>query len=496
VSDEAQGSTSIRGGVAWSLISFVGTKAMTFLAMLVLARLLVPSEFGVLAAVLAFITLLELVSDLGMKATVIYESETGITERVQTAFTLNLVFTLVLTVVAVALAPLIADFFGVGSETWLFRIAALDLLLMGLGNIHDGLLLRDMEFKRRIIPQLSANVVRGLASIALAVAGLGAEALVYGFIAGTAVWTVTLWIVKPFRPTLGIERGAVRSIATYGGWASVLQMLAALGQRTDVAVIGAMLGPRALGLYTVAQRVPELIVGNVTWNLSIVAFPALSQRRDRRDGSFTDTTLNLIRYSSLFGMTIGALLAVVATPLVVVLFSEKWAEGGEIMQALAIMYGLVCIVFPLGDTFKALGRQPIMAAVNAIALPVGIVAMVLAAPAGVVAVAWSRVGVTVALGVVWIGLITRALDIPLGSVGRMLRGGVAGAAGVAIGGVAVRLAFPAASVGPLVAATAAACLTGALALKLFAPYEYGELRDIVVGRLPRRRRGPSPEPAA
>ena len=87
-------SSSLRGGVYWSLLSLIGGKALTFLATLILARLLAPSEFGVLAAVLAFILVLEVISDVGLKASVIYESERGITSRVQTAFTLNLIFTL------------------------------------------------------------------------------------------------------------------------------------------------------------------------------------------------------------------------------------------------------------------------------------------------------------------------------------------------------------------------------------------------------------------
>jgi lipopolysaccharide exporter len=473
------GASSLRSGIFWSLLTFVGARALTFLATLVLARLLAPSEFGVLAAVLAFITLLEVISDLGMKATVIYESERGFSDRVQTAFTLNAIFTVFLTLVAVLLAPLIADFFGAGDESFLFRLAALDLLLTGAGNIHDGLLLRDMQFRVRAVPQITGNATRGLASIGLALAGLGASALVIGFIAGTAVWTVTLWIVKPFRPNFTINRGAVRSIATYGGWASALTVIAAVGNRADVAVIGAVLGSRALGLYTIAQRLPELVVGNVTWNLSVVAFPALAQRRDRRDGSLTDTTLKLIRYSALFGMTMGAALAVLATPLVVVLFSETWVDAGAIMTPLAIMYGLVSIVFPLGDTFKALGRQPTMAAVNAVTIPVGIGVMLAVAPAGVVAVSWARLGVTVVQALVWFVLISRTLQLRLASILGELRPAVAAAGGVAVAGIAVRSAFPAAEIGPLLVAAGACLVGGGAGLRLFARSQYDEVMGLV-----------------
>ena len=485
------GGPSLRGGVAWSMTSFVGTKLLTFVSMLVLARLLAPADFGVLAAVLAFVTLLELMSDLGMKATVIYESERGYSDRVHTAFTLNLLTTAVLTVGAVAAAPLVARLFHAESQTGLFALAAADVALMGLGNIHDALLLRDMRFRRRIVAQLTASAVRAAVTIGLAVAGAGATALVIGFLAGTAASTIVLWLVEPYRPRLLIRRDAVRDVATYGGWASALAFLAAVAQRTDVVVVGSLLGPRALGLYTVAQRVPELVIGSVTWNLSAVAFPALSQRRTRGDGDLTATTLLLVRYSALFGLATGAGLAVIASEAVVVLFSSRWAEAGAVMLPLSLMYGLVCLVFPLGDTFKALGRQSVMAAVNAVALPVSIGAMVLAAPAGVVGVAWARVVTTVVLGVVWIVLISRALGLGAGAVVGALRPGCAAAAGVACGASAALHSVPAGPAIGLGAAVVAGALGGALLLRMLAHEQYQELHALVVGRLHPLRSAPT-----
>lgn len=476
--------TSVRRGIFWSLLAFVGTKTLTFLSLLVLARLLAPSQFGVLAAILAFITVLEVISDLGMKDTVIYESEEGISDRVHTAFTLNLIFTGVMTVTALALAPVIARYFGAEAHTTLFQIASLDVLLKGLGNIHDSLLLRDMEFHRRIISQLTANVARGVSMILLALAGHGAAALVIGFVIGTAAWTISLWIIKPYRPQLRIARSAVRAMTAYGGWASTLHILAAINTQADATVVGGVLGARVLGFYTIAQRLPELIIDNITWSLSSVAFPALAKRRDRGDGSLTTTTLVLIRYTALFGMATGTALAILAPPLIVVLFSEKWAEAGAIMQPLALMYGLVCIVHPLGDTFKALGRQRLMVAVNLIVIPVSITNMAIAAPAGIVTFAWARALMAVALTVVWIVLISRVLGLRLSTVARTLRPACAAAAGVALGGGGVRAAFPELSIGPLLLAASAAGVGGAVMLRVLAKEQYIELRDLARQQIP------------
>jgi O-antigen/teichoic acid export membrane protein len=172
----------------------------------------------------------------------------------------------VLTAVAVALAPLIARFFGAESHTILFRIAALDLLLTGLGNIHDAMLLRDMQLRLRMVPQLTGNLFRGVDDPD-GRRGFGATALVIGYVLGTGVWAVTLWIVKPFMPTFRIAHHAFRGVVTYGRWATVLALLAVFFQRVDTAVVGGTPGyARAGAVYRRAAH-SELIVGNVAWSL-------------------------------------------------------------------------------------------------------------------------------------------------------------------------------------------------------------------------------------
>ena len=184
-----------RSGIVWTTASFLAGRTSTLVATLVLARLLAPADFGVVAAIVVFLAFVELVSDLGMKATVVFEQETGVSERVQTAFTLNLVLAVGLTALAVALAPAVAAFFGVPDEAGLFRLASVNVLIAGLGNIQDSLLLRELEFRRRIVPELVRSVLRGGVAIILALLGFGAESLVYGMLAGNAAWTMLLSLI-------------------------------------------------------------------------------------------------------------------------------------------------------------------------------------------------------------------------------------------------------------------------------------------------------------
>ncbi|MFL5909367.1 MAG: lipopolysaccharide biosynthesis protein [Gaiellaceae bacterium] len=481
--------SSLRKGIAWSTITFVIAKAVTFASMLVLARLLAPKEFGAVAAVTVFLAFVELASDLGMKATVQYEQEHGFSDRIQTAFTLNIVLVVILTGVGVLLAPLVAEFFNIPHQTYLFRLGILSLLFTGLGNIHDGLLLRDLSFNRRIVPELVRGVVRGGVAIVFAALGAGAVSIVVGMLAGSAAWTVVQWILTPFRPTFAFDRSIARTMIWYGLGASLLQVITVISQNTDTAAIGRILDKAALGLYTIGYRIPELLIANVGQEISIVAFPALSRKRAEDREGLAPATLSLVRYQALYAIPVAAGLAVLAPPLIVVAFGEKWREAGGVMSAIAVMSGIAMVIYPLGDVFKALAKQRVLVALNCVQLPVLIGAMILAAPSGILAVAWVRAGGMALFAVLFLWQVKRVIvDMRYSELAIALWPAAVTGTGVAIGSGLARLALPGLSVGPLLVGMAAAALCGGIALRASAPDLYREVKERAAQiRLPRAR---------
>jgi O-antigen/teichoic acid export membrane protein len=479
--------------ILWSTASFVGGRALTFVSIVILARLLTPSEFGVVAAVSVFLAMLDVISDVGMKATVVYEQERGITERVHTAFTVNVAFATILAIGGVLLAPLIAQFFSIGHETGLFRLGSLNLLVVGLGNVHDALLLRELDFRRRIVPDLGRGIVRGAVSITLALSGMGAEALIIGMLAGSATWTVLQWIITPFRPSFTFDAAIARSMAAYGSGAAILSTVASVFQTVLLAVIGRALGAQALGLYTVARRVPELVVETVAFNVSWVAFPALARKRATDEEGLGGATLTVLRYQALYAGPAGAGLAVLASPLVVVLFSPKWHEAGPVLSAVAVLATVGSISFPLGDLLKAVGKQRFLIALNLIQMPIVAAGIALLAPYGIVAAAWLTVGSTVAFNAGVMVIVSRDLGVDFRSVLAGARPGIVAATGVAIGAGAVRLGWPQLTIGPLVAGMFAGTVGGLVFLRALAPGVLSEVASAVgmAGKLPGSRRAPA-----
>jgi O-antigen/teichoic acid export membrane protein/peptidoglycan/xylan/chitin deacetylase (PgdA/CDA1 family) len=477
---------AVRRGIVWSVAGFATSKALSFVSILVLARLLTPDEFGVVAAVAAFITLIELGSDLGMKPAVIYEQEAGISERIQTAFTMNLAAAVALAALGVLAAPLIAGFFGVPDETGLFRLGALNLLLTGLGNIHDGLLLRDMSFGRRIAPQVVRDVVRVVVSVALAFAGLGALALVIGFLAGTLAWTVMQWTLTPLRPRWRYDSAIARSMLAYGAPAALLAFVATIAARTELFAIGHLMGSHALGIYTIAYRLPEVLLASVAYTLGVVAFPALTRMRVEDPRKLESATLQLLRYQALYALPVAAAMAVLSVPIVELLFGAEWGEASGVLVPVAVAAAIMTIAYPLGDLLKAVGRQRLMVVFNLIEIPAVIAACVVAAPSGLVAVAWGMVGANALFTAMLCWGVMRELGLGIGTLLWICAPALVTAGGVLAGSGAVRILWPELSLPALLAATASGALGGVFALRTSAPRTY---RDVVRQARGLRRHG-------
>ena len=478
-----------RTGILWSISTFAAGRVLTLIATIVLARVLVPAEFGVVAAILAFVSLLELGTDFGMKATVVYEQDRIDTDRLHSAFTLNLIIAGGLCAAGIAAAPSIASLFGVPDQAGLFRLAMLSLVLTGLGNIPDAILLRDLALRSRVLPELTRNVASGAVSVILAVGGMGAASLVIGLLAGRAAWIMMLWIVTGYRPRLRIDRHIAWSMGSYGLGATVLSVIAVIATRADVVVVGTVIGPAALGIYTIAYRLPELAIRSVSWSFSRVAFPALSKMRALDRSQLADAATTLLRYQGLVTVPIAVMLAVLASPLVIVLFSSTWGEAGPVMSALAVVAAFDALAFPFGDALKSIRRQPTLIAINAVNIPLLIAVMIAVAPIGLVWVAWAIAAQAFAHLTMVTIVTTRALRIQPHRLVAALRPVLAASLGVLLGSGGIRLLWPDPTIEPLLAGLAAGSASGLAATRLFAPATFREL-TAVVGRALRRRGAP------
>jgi len=447
----------------WQGFAFGLNRLLVFVTTLVLARLLISKDFGVVAAGMTVVLFFEIALDLGVGAAVVYEQDKGITSHIQTAFTLNLTAAASLTVVGVLVVPWLADFFHLPGHEWLFRALFLYLLIRGAGQVQDSVLRRDLRFGRRMWLDVTRGVIRAVVSIVLAGAGAGAWAMVVGLLTSELAATVLAWVLVPFRPTFRIEGGASRVLLRFGLVVLALKVVDAINLDADYLIVGNRLGAGALGYYTIGYRLPELLLLNVFWIVSSVAFPAYSKVRVSGSHSFSRAMLHTLQVLSLYAFPVGVGLALTARDLVVVLFGTRWLPAVGPMQMVALAAAFGSVGYASGDIYAARGRPGTLLKINAPVAVAMVTAMYVLAPRGITAVAAVHLAGSVGYALVRLHLANQLVGTTMRQTLIALRPALSAAAGLAGFALPLRLTL---STGPASLALLIAAGTGGALLGL------------------------------
>jgi PST family polysaccharide transporter len=384
----------------WAAVSFAGNRVLVFFSTLVLARLLAPDAFGVMAAAMTLILYIEVALDLGVTSALIYEQEDGVSARVHTAFTLNLIVSVILSATGFVAAPAIAAFFRVPDQEAVFRALAGAILLQGAGQVSRAILKRDLRFKALTVVDLVRGGSRAAVAIGLALLGNDVWALVLGYLTGEVAATTAAWMFVGLPLRFRFDRQVGAELLRFGIAVLALKVLGEVAANSDYLVVGNRLGPTSLGYYTMAFRLPEMLLGSVFWVFSSVAFPLYARARAAGAAAFRDAMLQALRLTTLFGFTVGTGIALVAADVVQVVFSSKWDPSAAPMAIIALAFGLNSVGYASGDIFPALGRPGALLKINAALCAVLVAGFVVAAPYGLVAVASVHLGFNVAYAVV------------------------------------------------------------------------------------------------
>jgi lipopolysaccharide exporter len=399
----------------WAAASYAGGKVLVFAATLVLARLLVPADFGVVAFALAVIYYLEYVTDLGLGAALIYRSDADDPRVSSTAFWIGVLGAAVLFVGSWLAAPLLGEVGPGEAVVPLFRVLGLQFLFSALGKAHEYRLRRSLQFRKLFWPELACGLAKGVVSVALAVAGAGAWSLVIGQLVGVLSQSVGLWIVHPFRPGFAISRRHVAPMLRFGLGIVAVGLLGQGASTFDYVVVGAKLGAAALGVYYLAFRLPELVIVSAFQVANDVLFPLYARLRDGSVDGRDDLRrgyLQTLRLGAMVAWPAALGMAALALPLVLTLYGERWRAAAAPLAFVAVWAALASLASMPGAVFKALGRSWLLTATGIMQIAILFPAIWFAAPHGITAVAASQVAEkTVSLALLG-AIIGRVLGIP------------------------------------------------------------------------------------
>lgn len=309
-------------GVPWTVLTVGGSKVVSLLTMLVLARLLNPDDFGLYALATLAILVLTIFRDLGLGSVLILRQDYD--ERAQgTVVTMMLAFGVVAAVVLVLLAPLAAVLFGEPRLDEVLVVLSISSVLGAVTWTYDVLMQRDLEFRKRFVAQMAQTACYALVSVLLASTGAGVWSLVGGALAAGAVGSAVTFALAPSRPRPALDRTIARDAFASGRGFIGQGILTLVRQNADYLVVGRLLGTRSLGLYTMAYRLGELPYIGVAEPVAKVMFPAFTRMRHRGEdapSAFAAT----IRMVALVTCPLGIVLSAVAEPFVEAVLGDKW----------------------------------------------------------------------------------------------------------------------------------------------------------------------------
>ncbi len=411
---------AIAKGVLWAYLTYAGSKALVFGSTVILARLLTPADFGIVGFATIVTDYLGTLQDFGVGEALV-QRRSNIAQAANATFVVSIATGVALFAMALLLAPMAAGFFNEPLVTPILIVLALSHLVESFGTVHDALLVRNLDFKQRILPQVVRATCKGGGAIAFALAGYGVWSIVVGQILGAAAGTAALWIMVPWRPSLAWDNRVLRDILGFGAQIIGMGFIGNIEANLDYVIIGKALGENALGLYTLAFRAPELLILNLVAVVADVAFPAFSKIQDDRP-ALQRTLLSALHYITLIAVPAGIGLALIAGPFVHVFYTSKWQDAIPSMQVLAVWASLRAMTYNIGDVYKAIRRPDVLNKLGLVSIAVLIPGMLFAANYGIFGVAVAHAVVAAFNLVVEILVLWKLLGIPPWRFTRTLSG--------------------------------------------------------------------------
>lgn len=370
----------------WSALEITSRYGVQFFVTFVLARLLLPSDFGLIALLMIFTSISAILVDSGFGMALIQRRQITADDET-TVFAFSVSVAVGMWVALILMAPSAASFFRLPELSPTLRAASIVLLFGGLGAVPDALLTLRLDFRARTIAQVVASLVSGLVAIVLALNGFGVWSLVWQQIVASALRTLCLWIFCQWRPRGAVSWVSLQKLGSFGGFMLLSSLLDTAYQQLQPLLIGRLFDIRSVGFYSLAQnarQAPLALMGGVLTRVGLPVFSSLAHHPAR----LLEALRPMLRVSMFVFVPCMAGIAILAQPLVGMIYGERWLPAAPILSVLAIAGTLWPFHILNLEAIKAQGRSDLFFRLSVIKVSLAIVCVVLASPWGALGIAW------------------------------------------------------------------------------------------------------------
>lgn len=321
-------------GVLWNAIERFSSQGIAFIISIILARLLTPYDYGLIAMIGIFISLSQAFVDSGFSSAIVRKNDRTESD-LATAFYSNVVIGIICYIILFASAPLIAHFYQEPKLSSIIRVMSITFVLFSFANIQQAILTFRIDFKTKTKLSLISTIFSGVIGIILAYKGLGVWALVIQQVMAAFIRTSLLWIFVKWKPQQHFSKSSFRNLFSFSSKMLASNILSSISDNLYTIVIGKKFSTSSLGLYSRAEQFAQFPSINITNIVKGVFFPTMAIIQDEKE-QFINSYYKVQQLVALivFPLMIG--LASVASPLILIVLSEKWVYSTHLLQIICL----------------------------------------------------------------------------------------------------------------------------------------------------------------
>lgn len=383
----AEKKNSILGGLFWRFGERILAQVVTFIVSLVIARILAPEAYGMVAILMVFITLADALVTSGIGNALIQKKDCDDTDF-SSVFYSNVGFALLIYAVIFVIAPFVeewygSDYTGLATALW---VLAIRIPISAVNNVQHAYVSRHMIFKKFFFATLGGTIGAAAIGIVLAVCGFGYWALIAQYLFNATVDTIMLWFTVKWRPKKLFSASRLVGLIRFGWKLMVSSLLEVVYNDLRTLLIGKTYTSEDLAYYNRGKQFPGLVIDNVNTAILGVMFPALCAIQDN-DEKMRQLSKKAICVASYVISPLLIGLAVTAESMISVLLTDKWLPAVWFVRMFCIIYLFQPIMKPLQQVINARGRSDISLIVQVVSKAVGIAGVIISIPYGVKAIA-------------------------------------------------------------------------------------------------------------
>jgi teichuronic acid exporter len=339
----------------WASISALSIRLLGLLTILILGKLLLPADFGLIAIMELTINITTLFRDFGL-AQALIQRQKEVEEVAYTTFFLVILWSVILYFLLFATAPWMAQIFEENRAVPLIRTVGLTLIISSLSMVPSALLEKRLAFKQRALPETISNILYALVTLVLVMQGWGVWGVVWGRIGQASLATILIWWVSQWWPKFYFNFALAKETLTYGQHILLASLLGVIILYIDNAFVGSLLGATALGFYAFGFNLANLPSQSITPVITKVAFPTYAEIQ-HNPTALVSVYLRSLKLTSTLTLPAAIGMALLSGPFLRITYGDKWLDSIVLIQILSF-YSLFRSIGALAiNILYVIGRQ-------------------------------------------------------------------------------------------------------------------------------------------